>query len=140
MIQTRFGLPRAFLAGRDYETTDWNMSQGWAAGGVISTVDDMHVFIEALVRGGLFQSPDTLAEMEETVPTTNPALLGYGLGLALKGQDLWGHGGQTLGYESDIAASEDISLIAFGTSSSNLMALGAIVISGALQSTGIQPK
>lgn len=135
-----FGLPRAYLTGTEYETTDWNMSQGWAAGGVISTVDDMHVFIEDLVRGDLFQSPNTLAAMQETVPTTNPTLLGYGLGLARKGQNLWGHGGQTLGYESDIAASEDISLVAFGTSSSNLMALGAAVISGALQSAGVLPE
>lgn len=135
-----FGLPRAYLTGTEYETTDWNMSQGWAAGGVISTVDDMHVFVEALVRGELFRSPETLAAMQGTVPTTNPTLQGYGLGLALKGEDLWGHGGQTLGYESEIAASEDISLVAFETSSSNLMALGAAVISGALQSAGVLPE
>ncbi len=135
-----FGLPRAYLTGTEYETSDWNMSQGWAAGGVISTVDDIHVFIEALVRGELFQSPDTLATMQETVPTTNPALLGYGLGLALKGKDLWGHGGQTLRYVSDIAASEDLSLLAFGTSSSNVIALGIAVISNALQSAGALPQ
>lgn len=135
-----FGLPRAYLTATDYETTDWNMSQGWAAGGVISTLDDMHVFIEALIGGDLFQSPATLAAMQETVPTDNPALLGYGLGLALKGRDLWGHGGQTLGFVSEIAASEDISIVGFGTSSSNLMALGAAMISGALRSTGVMPE
>lgn len=137
--KAEFGLPRAFLEGAEYETTDWNMSQGWAAGAVISNVEDMHVFIEALVRGDLFESPETLAEMQNTVPTTNPALLGYGLGLALKGKEFWGHGGQTLGYESDVAASEDVSFVAFGTSSNNLLALGAAVVSEALRSTGGMP-
>lgn len=132
-----FELPRAFLSGTDYETTDWNMSQGWAAGSVISTVEDMHVFIEALVRGDLFRSADTLATMQTTVPTTNPALFGYGLGLALKGKDLWGHGGQTLGFESDIAANNNISIVAFGTSSSNALALGIALISNALRTAGV---
>lgn len=135
-----FGLPRAFLKDGGSETTDWNMSQGWAAGAVISNIEDMHVFIEALVRGDLFRSPETLTEMQDTVPTTHPALIGYGLGLALKGPDLWGHGGQTLGYESDIAASDDISLVAFGTSYSNLLGLGAVAISQALRSAGALPE
>lgn len=58
------------------------------AGAVISDADDMHAFIEALVRGDLFHFSETLGEMKATVPTTNPTLMGYGLGLALKGQDI----------------------------------------------------
>lgn len=135
-----FGLPRAFLNGNEYETTDWNMSQGWAAGAVVSTVNDMHVFIEALVQGDLFQSPDTHLVMQDTVRTTNPAILGYGLGLALKGEDLWGHGGQTLGYESDVAAGERLSLVAFGTSSTNLMSFGTVAITEALRTAGALPE
>lgn len=134
-----FGLPRSYLAAPfDFETTKWNMSQGWAAGAVVSTVDDMHIFIEALVAGDLFRSPQTLLMMQKTVRTTNPALLGYGLGLALKGKDLWGHGGQTLGFESDVAAFQGrgMSMVAWGTSSSNILALGATVISGALRKVG----
>lgn len=92
-----FGLPRSYLAAPfGYETTRWNTSQGWAAGAVISTVDDMHVLIKTLVAGGLFRSPDTLSMMLNTVRTSNPVLLGYGLGLALKGKNLWGQGGRHL--------------------------------------------
>jgi D-alanyl-D-alanine carboxypeptidase len=114
-----FGLPRAFLVGNENEMTDWNMSQGWSAGGVISTVDDMHVFIDALVGGDLFQSAETLLLMQETVEPNHSLYLAYGIGLGLKGEDIWGHGGQTLGYASDVVAGPDFSLVAFGTSSTN---------------------
>lgn len=134
-----FGLPRSYLeAPFNYETTTWNMSQGWAAGAVISTVDDMHIFMEALVAGDLFRSPETLSIMQKTVRTQNPVLLGYGIGLALKGDGLWGHGGQTLGFESDVAAFQGraMSMVAWGTSSSNIMAFAAFVISNALRKAG----
>lgn len=135
----QFGLPHAYLAPPfNYETSDWNMSQGWAAGAVVSTTEDMHVFIEALVEGKLFQHPETLSEMMTTTATTHPALLGYGLGLANKGPDLWGHGGQTLGFESEVAAFTDsgISIVGWGTSSSNALGFGAFLVSEALRKAG----
>ena len=134
-----FGLPRSYLAAPFvYETTAWNMSQGWAAGAVISTADDMHVFMEALLSGKLFRSPRTLSIMQTAVRTTNPTLLRYGLGLALKGKNLWGHGGQTLGFESDIAAFQGrgISMVAWGASSKNILSFGAVAISQALIEAG----
>jgi len=137
--RSHFGLPRSYLSAPfEYETTDWNMSQGWAAGAVVSTVEDMHTFIEALVEGELFQNPETLSEMMATTTTTHPALVGYGLGLANKGPNLWGHGGQTLGFESEVAAfaGKGISIVAFGTSSSNALGFGAILISDALREAG----
>ncbi len=136
-----FGLPRAFLNGEEYETTDWNMTQGWAAGAVISTVADMHTFIEALVAGELFQQPETLSEMMRTTQTNHPALSGYGLGLAMKGDNLWGHGGQTLGFESEVAAftDKDMSIVAWATSSSNALGFGAFLISDALRETKALP-
>lgn len=137
-----FGLPRSFLEGDHYETTDWNMTQGWAAGALISTVDDMHTFIEALVAGELFQQPETLSEMMDTIQTTHPALAGYGLGLAMKGDNLWGHGGQTLGFESEVAAfaDRDMSIVAWATSSSNALGFGALLISDALRKAGALPE
>lgn len=140
--RSAFGLPRSFLEGDDYETTDWNMTQGWAAGAVISTVDDMHTFIEALVAGELFQQPETLSEMMDTIQTTHPALSGYGLGLAMKGDNLWGHGGQTLGFESEVAAfiDRDMSIVAWATSSSNALGFGALLISDALRKAGALPE
>lgn len=133
------GLPRSFLeAPFTYETTRWNLSQGWAAGGVISTADDMHGFIEALFAGKLFKSPATLAEMKETVPVNSPAYEGYGVGLKKMENDFWGHGGQTLGYLSNTGqyVGRDISVVAWGTSSSNILGLGDMVITDALRQSG----
>ena len=133
--EAEFGLPRSWFAVPfDYETTDWNMSQGWAAGAVISTADDMHRFMAGLLGGELFEDAATLTLMEAGGPTTNVALLSYGLGLALKGDDLWGHGGQTLGFLSDVAAADDgsLSLVLWTTSANNLGMLGTQLVTQAL--------
>ena len=105
---------------------------------MVSTIDDMHVFMDALLSGALFRSSKTLPMMQTAVRTNNPTLLRYGLGLALKGKNLWGHGGQTLGVESDVAAFQGhgISLVAWGTSSKNILGLGAVIISQALMEAG----
>lgn len=137
-----FGLPRAYLAAPFiYETTDWNLSQGWAAGGVISTTDDMHVFIEALLSGKLFHTPETLAEMQKTIPTGSLVAPTYGIGLSEKESELWGHGGQTLGFASDVAdnPSQQISLVVWATSSKNGAELGAALIADALRKAGALP-
>lgn len=133
-----FGLPRSwFAAPFDYETTDWNMSQGWAAGAVISTADDMHRFMAGLLGGALFEDAATLDLMEAGGPTTNATLLSYGLGLALKEGALRGHGGQTLGFLSDVAAADDgsLSLVLWTTSANNLGMLGAQLVTQALAET-----
>lgn len=136
------GLPRAFVAVPfDVETTDWNLSQGAAAGAVISTAEDMHVFIRALLEGALFTSPDTLAEMMATVPTGSPGISEYGMGLAEKLPGVWGHGGQTLGFQSEVVlfADSDISLVGWGTSSQNIMGIAATAVAAALVEAGLLP-
>jgi D-alanyl-D-alanine carboxypeptidase len=133
------GLPRAFVAlPFDVETTDWNLSQGAAAGAVISTAADMHVFIRALLNNELFTSNDTLAAMIDTVQTGSPGLSAYGIGLAEKLPGVWGHGGQTLGFESEVVlfAESGISAVGWGTSSQNIMAVGASAIWRALVLSG----
>lgn len=136
------GLPRAYWAAPfDVETTEWNMSQGAAAGAVVSTTDDMHVFIEALLAGDLFESEATLAEMKVAVPTGGGAVRAYGIGLAEKGDAVWGHGGQTLGFESEVVLFEEpaLSVVGWGTSANNVMGLGASAVSSALVKAGILP-
>lgn len=138
--EPEFGLPRSwFAAPFDYETTGWNMSQGWAAGAVISTAGDMHRFMAGLLGGALFDDVTTLDLMEDGVPTTNVTLLRYGMGLALKGEGIWGHGGQTMGFVSDVAAAEDgsLSLVVWATSANNGAALGTLLIAQALE--GLAP-
>jgi heat shock protein HslJ len=136
------GLPRAFVAlPFDVETTDWNLSQGAAAGAVISTAEDMHVFIRALLDGALFTSPDTLAEMMDTVPTGSPGISDYGIGLAEKLPGVWGHGGQTLGFQSEVAlfADSGTSLVGWGTSSQNIMGFAVTPIAAALVEARLLP-
>ncbi len=136
------GLPRAYLGVPfDVETTDWNMSQGAAAGAVFSTAQDMHVFIQALMSDALFSAPDTFDVMQDTVPTGSPGIPAYGIGLAEKAPGVWGHGGQTLGFQSEVVefSEQGISLVGWATSSQNIMGLGAQVVSQALVDGGVLP-
>lgn len=134
------GLPRAWLSAPfEIETTDWNLSQGWAAGAVISTASDMHIFIQALLAGRLFRSAATLAQMQETVPTTLGDLPQYGIGLGRKASGFWGHGGQTLGFVSDVGALPDrgVSVIGWANSSQNAMAAAVALVSDTLSGAGV---
>jgi D-alanyl-D-alanine carboxypeptidase len=136
-----FGLPRSWLvAPSDTETTEWNMSQGGAAGGVISTVDDMHRFIEALVGGRLFREAATLALMQQTVPTGETGV-GYGIGLRSIRPGFWGHGGQTMGFLSvaDASAGDGISWVGWGSTSLNPLARAPVQIINALRANDRLP-
>lgn len=136
------GLPRAYLGVPfDVETTDWNMSQGAAAGAVVSTAADMHLFIRALMTDALFTAPDTFDIMQETVPTGSPGIPAYGIGLAEKAPGVWGHGGQTLGFQSEVIefSEQGISLVGWATSSQNIMGVGAQFVSQALVVGGVLP-
>ena len=47
----------------DYTADEWNASQGWAAGAVVSIPTDIAVFLKALFTGQLYQHPETLERM-----------------------------------------------------------------------------
>lgn len=85
--------------GRRVDVTEQNETLDWAAGEMISTSDDLATFLDALLGGRLLTAP-TLAEMRTTVPMG----MGFHYGLGLErfdlpcGGQLWGHGGQLLGY------------------------------------------
>ncbi len=134
-----FGLTPAYFGPPfDIETTDWNMSQGWAAGAVISTAADMAKFIAGLLEGRLFNDASTLGVMQETVPTGNGLMPHYGIGLIERQPGLWGHAGQTLGYSSDAAyfPEENISIVVWTPSASSAAGYGSLLVSIALHSTG----
>ncbi len=85
-------------------TTGWNLSQGWAAGGIISTANDMHKFLQAFANGRFFRDPSTLLVMAKFVKNDDVSkhlgATGYGIGLIEYAKGVWGHGGQTPGYEN----------------------------------------
>ena len=129
-----FNLPHSYYQPPfDIDMSDWNMSQAWAAGAVISTSADMDLFVRGVLNGDLFKTPETLSSMMEGVPTAG-GFRQYGIGIGEKVGGFWGHGGQTLGFESDIGLyrDQDISLVVWTNSGRNLAALGATVVFGAL--------
>jgi D-alanyl-D-alanine carboxypeptidase len=84
--------------------TDWNVSQGWTAGAIVSTAEDMALYTEALAAGALFSDPDSLAQMtafQKVDPVKFGLMTSYGLGIGvmpLDGAEAWGHTGGTPGY------------------------------------------
>src|SRR5262245_29100876 len=84
--------------GKTVDATDWNPSWGWAAGNMISTLDDMRVWTRDLAVGKLL-SPAMKRERDRFLPA--PAEGDGALyGLALENQNGWiGHNGNILSYK-----------------------------------------
>ncbi|MER6911804.1 serine hydrolase domain-containing protein [Streptomyces sp. NPDC000594] len=84
-------------SGKVENATDWNPSWGWAAGAMISDLEDLREWARVVATGTLL-TPETQAERLRTEPT-GVAGAGYGLGIfTLHG---WvGHNGSLPGYES----------------------------------------
>lgn len=112
----------------EQETTDFNMSQAWAAGAVVSTAEDMARFIRPFFDGDYFTQADTLTQILTPAPNTTGWTddFFYGHGVFVKDGFL-GHGGQSLAFESDIAydPEEDVVVIIWGNSSKNFAGQGA---------------
>ena len=75
----------------------------WADGGIVSTADEMIVFLKALHEGRILQA-STVERMHDWQPMRFPLKYGYGtmrfelpwpLGAALGLPPLWGHSGST---------------------------------------------
>jgi D-alanyl-D-alanine carboxypeptidase len=89
-----------------YDPSVWS-----TAGAMISTLDDLTAFYQALAAGRIV-SPATLAEMERTVPVgAEGAGMAYGLGLIRHtlpcGGVAWGHDGIVPGYYSQTLVTAD---------------------------------
>jgi D-alanyl-D-alanine carboxypeptidase len=97
-------LPQAYYRSPfGFTTGEWNASQGWSAGAVVSTPTEFAAFLKALFTGELFTQPETLELMQQHsaagVDVLGPGTI-YGHGM-LNNQGVLGHGGQTLGFQSD---------------------------------------
>jgi D-alanyl-D-alanine carboxypeptidase len=90
--------------GSVIDTTRWNASQGWAAGAMAMTAEDLLTYAKALGAGELFESPESLQQMLTFDPNGLDGMLPYGLGLIDFGRaglpGYWGHEGQTPGFQS----------------------------------------
>ncbi|WP_424210610.1 serine hydrolase domain-containing protein [Streptomyces sp. BI20] len=83
-------------SGKVEDATDWNPSWGWAAGAMISDLDDLKSWARTLATGTLL-TPATQAERLKTTPMDLPGD-GYGLGI-FNVQGWIGHNGSLPGYE-----------------------------------------
>jgi D-alanyl-D-alanine carboxypeptidase len=83
--------------GKVVDATDWNPSWGWAAGNMISTLDDMRVWTRDLAMGKLI-SPAMKREQHQFLPAPEEGD-GALYGLAIENQNGWiGHNGNIMSY------------------------------------------
>jgi D-alanyl-D-alanine carboxypeptidase len=94
------------VANGEMLPADWsgaNPSIAWTAGSVISTADDLAVWTNALVDGGVLDAEmqaQRLASIQPIDPA-QPDGPAYGSGMIRAGS-YYGHGGQIWGYESQV--------------------------------------
>ncbi|MCY0960079.1 serine hydrolase domain-containing protein [Streptomyces sp. H27-H5] len=92
------------------DATNWNPSWAWAAGGVISDLDDLHTWAPALADGTLL----TKETQAERLKTRSVGVAGASYGLGILDFNGWlGHNGELPGYESIAAQlpAEDATLV-----------------------------
>jgi D-alanyl-D-alanine carboxypeptidase len=100
------------------DATDWNASWTWAAGAMISTVEDLLVYGRALGTGKGLLPPEQQAErldsfVNDLPPLNQPPLKGdYGYGLGLMNEHGWiGHGGELPGYNTYLFYHPDLDAV-----------------------------
>ena len=99
---------------KNKETTLWSISWAWTAGGVISTFNDVHIFMNALIKNELL-SFDSLKlmiekpfeEIKYTFEEGNERNGYYGLGIVIHGDWIF-HNGSIPGYDSFIGFNQKI--------------------------------
>ncbi|MEU3600946.1 serine hydrolase domain-containing protein [Streptomyces sp. NPDC006798] len=91
------GYTNQTATGKTEDATDWNPSWGWAAGAMISTLEDLRSWAHTLATGTLL-TPGTQDERLD-YQSTGIEGTGYGLGVFETGG--WvGHNGSLPGYEA----------------------------------------
>ncbi|MFN2173014.1 MAG: amidase family protein [Candidatus Promineifilaceae bacterium] len=127
--------------GTRLDTTNWNVSLGWAAGGIAMTAEELAAYAKALAAGELFQDPDTLAQMlsfnEQSLAFGGAP---FGLGLMDFGNGYWGHEGQTAGFQSLWFTNPEEGITVVGlTNSAAYSAYGFLNVINILNGSGAQP-
>ena len=89
-------------SGTVADVTNWNGSQGWSGGSIVSTVEDMAKYAAGLASGTVFKDPASLEQMTAFGDGSVGPFSGYGLGVGIWSQYpfAWGHAGQTPGFQS----------------------------------------
>lgn len=93
-----------------------NFELAWTAGGMLSTIDDLSIWIRAVANGDLLSDSLHQKQMPVLSPPTqqNPYYSGYGMGISQT--DVWlGHTGAVCGYICNMSfyPQGDVSIITF---------------------------
>lgn len=102
-----FGLPDGSTELRDVSV--WGVTDGWAAGDIISTTADLERFTRALFSGRVVRGP--LLEEMFTLPRLTEGTASYSVGLThwrLGGRDVWGKTGGRWGYNAGMGGTRDL--------------------------------
>ena len=132
-----------FENGEIIDTTQWNASQGWVAGANAMTAADLAAYGRALAAGEYFNNPETLDEM--LIFDDYAKIIGgfpYGLGLAdwVGDGSVWGHAGQTLGFQSLWLTDPAEGIVVVGlTNSATYEAYALLNVLNILRGKGAQP-
>jgi len=87
------------LRGAEQIATDWNPSWAWAAGNMISTLDDMRIWARALASGTLLAPETQRQRLDTAVPMNTQQTAFYGLGI-FNDAGWIGHSGIIFGYQT----------------------------------------
>jgi D-alanyl-D-alanine carboxypeptidase len=96
--------------GATADATDWNPSEAYTAGEVISTLADLEIWAHALFTGEGILKPETQQMRRDSINRTippNTATAGYGFGIGDMG-GWWGHDGQIPGYTTAVMHNYDL--------------------------------
>ncbi|MCX4697599.1 serine hydrolase [Streptomyces sp. NBC_01373] len=97
-----------WIDGKLVDVTDWNMSDRWAAGDMISTNADLERLLVGVFRGRVVPEPQ-LKEMF-AVPDVPDATMGAPFSpFKLNGRTVWAKTGSRPGYHTVVAATRDLS-------------------------------
>jgi D-alanyl-D-alanine carboxypeptidase len=91
------GYTNQTLNGQVADATNWDPSWGWAAGSMISTLDDMHIWAPVLANGTLLKPATQKKRLHDV--SKSGADLSYGLGI-FDSHGWIGHNGSLPGYQS----------------------------------------
>ena len=119
-------------SGTVADVTNWNGSQGWVGGSIVSTVEDMAKYAVGLASGSIFNDPVSLEQMTAFGDGAVGPFGAYGLGVGRwsQGPFAWGHAGQTPGFQSlfIIYPEQDARVVFFANSGScNVYSLPQII-------------
>ncbi|MGW3384758.1 serine hydrolase domain-containing protein [Streptomyces albogriseolus] len=96
------------IDGRTTDVTEWNMSDRWAVGDMISTTADLERLVFGVFSGKVV--PRSLLDEMFTVPDIDGATYGMALErFVIDGREIWGKTGSRPGYHTVLGATRDLS-------------------------------